>query len=145
MEIKLDGIVNPKLKEFLLSQEGIIDVDINYDDYFIKLNIKFNEKTSSIIIMKYIELFEEYKYSNLVEFNKEYVGKIKTLKYTINDMCCEYCYMDLVMDLFENDKIKSVKSNFDFNKPAFNVELLIEYSENYSEQELTEYIKEKTN
>lgn len=54
MEIKLDGIVNPELKEFLLSQQGITDVDINYDDCFVKLNIKFNEKTSSIIIMKYM-------------------------------------------------------------------------------------------
>jgi len=145
MEIKLDGIVNPELKDFLLSQEGITNVDINYDDYFIKLNIKLNEKINPSIVMKYIELFEEYKYSNLVEFNKEYTGKVKTLRYIIDDMCCEYCYMGFVMDLFENNKIKSVKSNFDFNKPAFNVEFLIEYSENYTEQELIEYIKEKYN
>lgn len=145
MEIKLDDTINPELKDFLLSQEGIINVEINYDDYFIKLNIKFNEKTNPNIVMKYIELFEKHKYSNLVEFNKEYEGKIKTLKYIIDDMCCEYCYMGLVMDLFENDKIKSVKSNFDFNKPAFNIEFLIEYNENYSEQELIKYIKEKYN
>lgn len=145
MEIKLDGTINPELKDFLLSQEGIINVEINYDDYFIKLNIKFNKKTNPNIVMKYIELFEKHKYSNLVEFNKEYEGKIKTLKYIIDDMCCEYCYMGLVMDLFENDKIKSVKSNFDFNKPAFNIEFLIEYNENYSEQELIKYIKEKYN
>ena len=145
MEIKLDGTINPELKDFLLSQEGIINVQINYDDYFIKLNIKFNEKTNPNIVMKYIELFEKHKYSNLVEFNKEYEGKIKILKYIVDDMCCEYCYMGLVMDLFENDKIKSVKSNFDFNKPAFNIEFLIEYNENYSEQELIKYIKEKYN
>ena len=145
MEIKLDGTINPELKDFLLSQEGIINVEINYDDYFIKLNIKFNEKTNPNIVMKYIELFEKHKYSNLVEFNKEYEGKIKTLKYIIDDMCCEYCYMGLVMNLFENDRIKSVRSNFDFNKPAFNIEFLIEYNENYSEQELIKYIKEKYN
>lgn len=145
MEIKLDGTINPELKDFLLSQEGITDVDINYDDYFIKLNIKFDENLNPTIIMKYIELFEKYKYSNLVDFNKEYIGKTKTLKHIIEDMCCEYCYMGLVMDLFENDNIKSVKSNFDFNKPAFNIEFLIEYSENYNEQELIEYIKDKYN
>lgn len=145
MEIKLDGIVNPELKDFLLSQEGITDVDICYDDYLIKLNIKINEKTNPVIVMKYIELFEKYKYSNLVEFNKEYDGKIKTLKYVINDICCEYCYMDFVMDLFENDKIKSVKSNFDFNKPAFDIEFFIEYTDDYQEQELVDYIKEKYN
>lgn len=143
MEIKLDGSVNPELKEYLLSQNGINNVDITYGDFFVKLNIKHNEKTNPSIIMKYIELFENYKYSYLLEFNKNYNGKTKILKYTIDDMCCDHCYMGLVMDLFENDKIKSVKSNFDFNKPAFNVEFIIEYSENISEQELIKYIKEK--
>jgi copper chaperone CopZ len=145
MEIKLDGTINPELKDFLLSQEGITNVEINYDDYFIKLNVKFNEKTNSNIVMKYIELFEKYKYSNLVEFNKEYEGKIKTLKYIIDDMCCEYCYMGLVMDLFENDRIKSVKSNFDFKMPAFNIEFTIEYDEKYKEEDLIKYIKAKYN
>lgn len=145
MEIKLDGTINPELKDFLLTQAGITNVKINYDDYFIKLNIKFNEKTNTNIIMKYIELFEKYKYSNLVEFNKEYEGKTKILKYIVDDMCCEYCYMGLVMDLFENDRIKSVKSNFDFKMPAFNIEFIIEYDEKYEEKELIKYIKEKYN
>lgn len=145
VEIKLDGIVNPELRDFLLSQEGITNVEINYDDYFIKLNIKLNEKTSPNIVMKYIELFEKYKYSNLVEFNKEYKGKIKTIKYVIDDMCCEYCYMGLIMDLFENDRIKSVKSNFDFNKTAIKIEFVIEYDEKYKEEDLIKYIKEKYN
>ena len=145
MEIKLDGTINPELKDFLLSQEGITNVEIDYDDYFIKLNVKFNEKTNPNIVMKYIELFEKHKYSNLVEFNKEYEGKIKTLKYIIDDMCCEYCYMGLVMDLFENDKIKSVKSNFDFKMPTFNIEFTIEYDEKYKEEDLIKYIKAKYN
>ena len=51
--------------------------------------------------------------------------------------------MGLVMDLFENDKIKSVESNFDFDKPAFNIEFTIEYDEDYKEEDLIEYIKEK--
>ena len=145
MEIKIDSIVNPELREFLLSQEGIIDIDINYDNYFIILNIKLNEKTNPNIVMKYIELFENYKYSNLVEFNKEYNKKSKTLKYTINDMCCEFCYKDLVMDLFKNEKVKSVKSNFDPNKSVLNIEFIIEYDENYSEDELIRYIFSLTN
>ena len=145
MEIKLDGTINPELKDFLLSQEGITNVEIDYDDYFIKLNVKFNEKTNPNIVMKYIELFGKYKYSNLVEFDKEYEGKTKILKYIVDDMCCEYCYMGLVMDLFENDRIKSVKSNFDFKAPAFNIEFIIEYDEKYKEKDLIKYIKEKYN
>ena len=143
MKIKLDGIVSPELKEYLLTQEGITDVNIDYEGFFVQLNIKFTSKTTPIIIMKYIELFQKSTYSDLVEFDKEYSGKTKTLKYIIDDMCCEQCYMGLVMDLFENDKIKAVKSNFDFNNPAFNVEFKIEYDENYSEQDLIDYIKSK--
>ncbi len=145
MEIKINNTVQPELKEFLLTQEGITDVDINYDNEFVELNIMFNEETNPIIIMKYIELFEEYKHSSLIEFNKGYDGKLKTLKYNIDNMCCEYCYMGLVRDLFENEKIKSVKSNFDVDIAAPEVELLIEYSDDYDEQELIEYIKEKYN
>ena len=145
MEIKLDGIVNPELRDFLLSQEGITNVEINYDDCFIKLDIKLNEKTNPNIVMQYIELFGKYEYSNLVEFDKETKEKTKELKYTVDDMCCEYCYMGLVRDLFENDKIKSVKSNFDFNNPIDNVEFLIEYDEKYDEEDLIKYIKEKYN
>ena len=57
MEIKLDGTINPELKDFLLSQEGITNVEIDYDDYFIKLNVKFNEKTNPNIVMKYMVVF----------------------------------------------------------------------------------------
>lgn len=142
MIIKLgDGIVNPQIKEFLLNQIGITQVDINYDDYYISLNIKFNQKTTPIIVMKYIDLFQKYK-SSLMEFDKEYTGKVKKIKYVIDDMCCINCYTGLVMDLFENDKIKSVKSNIE-KKSFFNIEFLIEYDECYNEQELIDYIKEK--
>ena len=47
------------------------------------------------------------------------------------------------MDLFENDKVKSVKSNFDYKKPAFDIEFIIEFNDNYSEEELINYIHEK--
>ena len=145
MEIKLEGTTNPELKDFLLSQEGITNLEIKYYDYFIKLNIKYNEKANPNIIMKYIELFGKHDYSRLIEFDKEYERKTKILKYIVNDMCCDYCYMGLVMDLFENDKIKSVKSNFDFDKPFSNIEFTIEYDEDYKEEELIKYIKEKYN
>jgi len=82
------------------------------------------------------------KYTRNFEFDKEEKNESKVLKYTIDDMCCEYCYKGLVMDLFENEKIKSVKSNFDFNKPAFNIDFIIEYDKNYNEKDVIKYIKE---
>lgn len=44
-------------------------------------------------------------------------------------------------ELFEKKFINLVKSNFDFYKPVFNVELEIEYI-NYTEDELRQIIKE---
>lgn len=145
MEVKLDGTINPELKDYLLSQEGITNVEINYDDCFIKLDIKLNEKANPNIVMQYIELFGEYKNSNLVEFNKESKEKTKELKYIVDGMYCEYCYMDLVRHLFENDRIKAVKSDFDFNNPFNKAEVLIEYDEKYDKEDLIKYIKEKYN
>lgn len=141
MEIKIDGIVKPELKEYLLSQEGINDVDINYDEYCIKINIEMNEKTTPNIVMKYINLFQDYKYSRLEEFKKDYKGKKRVLKYSVNDMCCEHCYMKLVEDLFNNDKIISFKSNYNPNYPQnLDLNFIIEYTEDYSEEKLIDYI-----
>lgn len=145
MELTLNDYISDELKDYLLMQNGIIDVVITRinDKYLTKLNIKYNNKTTPEIIMKFIELFQNNKYSILFDFDKGTIGNYKKLQYTIGDMCCHYCYEGLVMDLFENNKIKSVKSNFEFKMPALNIEFIIEYSEDFSEQELIEYINEK--
>lgn len=145
MKLILNDFINEELKEYLLIQEGIIYVEFNEKNHLTELNIKYNEKTTPNIIMKYIELFQNNEYSILFEFDKGTIGTFKILKYTIDDMCCEYCYRGLVMDLFENENIKSVKSNFDYNMPAFNIEFIIEYNEKYTKEELIEFIKEKYN
>ena len=140
MKLLLDDVLNNEIKDYLLSQDGINEVEIKNIDFRSEINIKYNNKISPLIIMKYIDLFEQNKYSTLLEFNKELNIKTKTLKYIVDDICCEYCYKELVMALFENKFINSVKSNFDFHKSAFDVELIIEYS-NYTEEELREYIR----
>ena len=145
MNLILDDIVNEELKEYLLMQDGIDGVEIDNENILTTLNIEYNKRTTPEIIMKYIELFQNNKYSILFEFDKGTIGDFKVLKYTIDDMCCEYCYKGLVMDLFENDRIKSVKSSFDFKMPAFNIEFIIEYDEKYEEVDLIKYIKEKYN
>ena len=145
MKLILDDFISKELKEYLLMQYGIIDVEFNKKNSLTILDIKHNKKVTSNIIMKYIELFHKNKYSILFEFDKGTLGNFKVLKYIIDDMCCDYCYRGLVMDLFENEKIKSVKSNFDYKMPAFNIEFIIEYDEKYKEKELIEYIKEKYN
>lgn len=143
MRVVLDDAISKELKDYLLTQEGITDVEFDSKDFLTILNIKHDNETTPEIVMKYIELFQDNKYSILSEFDKESISDFKVLKYTIEDMCCEYCYKGLVMDLFENKKIKSVKSNFDYRAPAFNIEFIIEYDKDYKKEELIEYINEK--
>ena len=142
MKLIVDDLLNSELKDYLLTKDGICDVKIDNNNFLSEIDITFNDKTTPIIIMNYIELFQEIKNPIIVEFDKEYKGNFKSLKYVVEDMCCEYCYKNFVRQLFDNKLINSVKSNFDFYKPAFNIEFIIEYLDNYNEDELIKYIKE---
>ena len=142
MKIKINIINNSEIKDFLLSQDGITNVETICKDGFTNMNIDITNKINPNIVMKYIELFENNHFI-LFEFDKDDIANTKTLKYVIEDMCCEYCYAGFVMELFENDNIKSVKSNFSFNKPALNIEFVIEYNKEYNEKELIKYLNSK--
>ena len=145
MKLVSDDFINKEIKEYLLTQDGIIDVELNEDHNLTILDIKYNENITPNIILKYIELFQNRKYSILFEFDKNTKGNFNVLEYVIDDMCCDYCYRRLVTDLFENEHIKSVKSNFNYQMPAFNIKFIIEYDNDYTEEELIKYIKEKYN
>lgn len=144
MRLVFNDIIDPELKKYLLMQEGIINVDIK-DGTLNTLVIDYNERITPLVIIKYINLFQDNKISKLCSFDKDLKGDFKILKYMIDDMCCEYCYMNLVMALFTNDKINSVKSNFVFDRPAINIEFIIEYDNEYKEEELIKFIEEKRN
>ena len=145
MKLVSDDYINKEIKEYLLTQDGIIDVELNEDHNLTILDIKYNENINHNIILKYIELFQNRQYSILFEFDKNTKGNFNVLEYVIDDMCCDYCYRRLVTDLFENEHIKSVKSNFNYQMPAYNIKFIIEYDNDYTEEELIKYIKEKYN
>lgn len=143
MKLIFDDNFNQEIKQYLLGQPGINDVNIIDNEITTEININY-ENTTPLIILKYIEIFQNNKYNTLFSFDKENISEVKELKYLIDDICCEYCYKSLMRKLFENEFIKSAKSNFDFNKPAYNIELVIEYKNDYNENKLIEYIKENT-
>lgn len=144
MKIILDDFVNDELKKYLMTQDGIKNIDLIAKNCISEINIKFDKRITPKIIKKYMYLFQKNEIPIMLEFDKCTKENYKVLKYIVNDMCCEYCYKSLVEDLFDNEFIISVKSNFDFHKPAFNIEFLIKYSNNYDENKLIQYIKEKT-
>lgn len=142
MKVLLDTNIKKEIIEYLLTQEGIEEVKINEIDLFEELEIKYNDKITPIIIMKYIDLFQNNKFSTMISFDKEIEKEHKTLKYVVDDMCCEYCYMGLVRELFDNKNVYAIKSNFDMKYPLYNVEFEIKYDINYLEEDLIKFIEE---
>ena len=142
-KIFLDNIFDSEIKEYLLSQNGIENVKIINKEFISEIDITNNKELTPIMILKYIELYQNEQIPMMIGFNKSVNFTIKEMKYIVDDICCEYCYKGLVTELFKNEKIKSVASNFDYHKPAFNIEFLIEYNENYDEQYLIKYINDK--
>lgn len=140
MYLLLDDIINDEIKEYLLTQVGINNVKLKKENFKTEINIAYDSNISPLIIMKYIDLFTQSNIPLLLEFNKGLKTKNKKLKYIVNDICCEYCYKSLIKNLFENEFINSVKSNFDTYCSAFNIELEIEYT-HYTKNELIEMIK----
>lgn len=139
MKIIYNDCLKKELRDFLLSQEGINDVKITEENKMDCINIS-GELASSIVV-KLIDLFQENKYSTMFAFDKGKNKNAKKLIYNAKDICCEYCHMHFIRELFDNDNIISVESNFSFDKPAFNIEYIIYYSDTTKEKEVFDYIE----
>ena len=101
------------------------------------------DKITPSIILKFVNLFQNNTYSILLEFDKETKENVNKFSYVVDDLCCEYCYMNLVEELFENKYIKSVKSNYNITTPAVNIEFIIEYNHEYSKEDIIKFIEER--
>lgn len=141
MRLLIDSTFDKELDEYLLSQDGINEVEIKNIDFLTELTIKIDNSINEDIVLKFINLFDDNKIPSLVEFDKDVSYDTKILKHTIKDMCCEYCYKGLIEELYEQDYIKSAKSNFDFNASAYDIEFTIEYDSKYKEDEINKLLK----
>ena len=143
MKIILDYFFDEGLKEYLSSQTGIVEVKvINNKDSLSEFYIATTDEITPMMVLKYVELYQNEQMPVMMGFDKSMSEKTKDLKYVVDDLCCEYCYKWFVTKLFENNNIKSVTSNFDFNIPVTNIEFYITYSEECEEREIINYIKE---
>jgi copper chaperone CopZ len=119
--------INQELDQFLNTQTGIIDSITNIKKNII--DIKYDsEKTNIIIIMKYIRLFLSIgNEPTMLEFNKHSQNELNEYTMKIEDLCCEYCMMGIIEELFEIDGIEEVNSDFDFDKRE-NINIFIKYN-----------------
>ena len=115
-----------ELKDYLLSLDGVKKVDID-DEKNLILDIEYDEKKIGPKTLKLEVLaFMDVDYPSLVWFD---LHEKNTKKYTmlIKDVCCEYCYMDMIEELFNTEGIAFAKSNYDVVDFCFNVKLEVEY------------------
>ena len=136
MRLILDNVYDNELRTFLLSQDGIVDVNIVVQDFITEIDIKYNKSIIPKIIMDYINLYKKSEYPIMLSFDSKKNDVTKVLKYVVSDLCCEYCYKSLVETLFDNDNICSLKSDFSLMKPARNIEFIIEYTTGITEEEI---------
>ncbi len=142
IKLIIDDFINDDLKEYLLTQSGINKVTIEDKNGLTEININYNEKTNPITIFKFIELFLNTSFPILMNFDKNNNDNCNKIKYVVKDMCCEYCYKGFVTEMFNNQNVKSLSSNFDFLKPALDIEINIEYSKDISEKDMLKYIND---
>ena len=140
MKLVLDVFKDLELKEFLLTQDGIKSVDIINNKHFSEVVIDYDEKINDFIVYHYIKLYFDDVSDGFILFAKNVKFDTNTLNYNIEHLCCEFCYKELIEELFKNNNVKSVNSNFD-NNNFRNIELVIEYNKDYDEEELIGFIK----
>lgn len=105
-----------ELKEYLMTLKGILDVEIrNEKELDIYLKYDPNLITPKIIKMEIALFLNTTKIPLMLSFDK--YPKFETFNYTIirDDLCCEYCFMGAIDDLFEIEGIEKVESNFNEN------------------------------
>ena len=115
-----------ELKDYLLSLKGVNVVSIN-DEEDLVIDFEYDEKEISPKILRYEVLaFMEVSYPSLVSFNL-HEANTKKYKIVVKDVCCEYCFMDMIDELFATKGIISANSDYDVIKYHYNVNLYIEY------------------
>ena len=106
-----DAKMPDDIKNYLISVDGINNVNI-VDGINRGIIFDFEYNKSIInpqLILEHIELYMKiYRRPALVGFDK-HLNNCKEILYKNPNLCCEFCYLNLVNELFYNDNINSFK------------------------------------
>ncbi len=148
----IDNWGHDELKQYLMSLNGILDVEIKNDEQ-LYIYLKYDSSLTSpkIIKMEILYFLDVRKFPCLYSFDKH--PKSNTSDYTIirDDLCCEYCYMGAIEDLFEIEGIEKVESNFyeDYLHKKYDerekIKINIKYNPNFISTEEMKQIELKLN
>lgn len=113
LSLIIDDWGHKELQEYLLSLKGIMDVVIKNENK-LEIYVKYDSNliTFQMIKMEILLFLGILKRPSILAFDKH--SNIKTSEYIIirKDICCEFCYMGAIEDLFEIEGIEKVESNY---------------------------------
>lgn len=103
------------LKDYLLSLPGVTDVTITpseKDGTVIEITYK-DDVLKPNLILDEIELYSKvYHRPIMIGFDK-HVSGAKEIRYKKPNICCEFCFLNMIYDFFYSDKVYSFKHETD--------------------------------
>jgi copper chaperone CopZ len=113
------------VEEYLKTYEGI--TNISYEQSV--LDIEYDDKqVDCFIIMKALELFDAGCENSLYYFDK-HESNTKVYEFHIKDICCDFCYYDMINELFYINGITKFDNDYlDITDPGLNVNMTCEYN-----------------
>lgn len=145
LTITFDNVwLDKELKEYLLSQNGIHNVEI--DDKSETINIRYNPKLINIkiIILEILAFMNMLKTPSIILFNKHSKKTLLKTTIIIKDLCCEYCLKGMIEELLFINGIEKVDTNFDYTNKK-DVALNIEYDKEIISKEDVTKLENKFN
>lgn len=105
------SVMPDDIKNYLSSLDGVNKFSMNTsEEYGVIFEFEYDKNTIKCQnILQQIGLYfkDPWKY-DLIGFDKHY-NNVKEVTYDKPNLCCEYCYMNLVDTLFNNDDVSSFK------------------------------------
>ena len=102
-----------ELEIYLLNLSGVIDVEISTPEpYFIHIKYDSTKIGINVLRMEIILFLDKEKVPFLRSFDKHAKNKVKKFDIVVADLCCEYCFMGMIDDLFLLEGILKASSNF---------------------------------
>ena len=139
-------------KDYLLSIDGIEEVNINFNDeeHVINIDITYDEEVINyqVIYMEIESYLNVFNLPVLIKFDKHPTNKTNVYKLE-SSMCCEYCFKIAMEDLFEIDGIEKIDNNYleqyygKFSERGKDTFIIYYDSKVLTEERLKEIIKEK--
>ena len=111
--LKTDSFEVKELDEYLLSINGIKEVEIKNED-LVMVTVTYDEKVivENIVKLEILAFLHALKWPSVYEFDRHSKEKTNIYKIERDSICCEFCYASIIEDLYEIDGILKVESNF---------------------------------